>query len=95
MTIEMPAREVHALAHALLAQAETADEARGYLASTGNGDLGALAVAVEAFVDDHRVAAEALAGELRWLGGTVSAVADSWLGLDEVLLAARGRAPRE
>ena len=37
---------------------------------------------------------EALAGELRWLGGTVSAVADSWLGLDEVLLSARGRAPR-
>jgi hypothetical protein len=95
MTIEMPAREVYALANALTGQAETADEAHGYLATTGSGGVGARAVAGEAFVDDHRNAAEALAGELRWLGGTVSAVADSWLGLYEVLLSARGRAPRE
>ena len=90
----MPAAEVYALANALTGQAETADEARGHLSSAGTGDVGALAAAVETFLADHRVGLEALAGELRWLGGTVSAVADSWLGLDEVLLAARGRAPR-
>jgi hypothetical protein len=94
MTIEMPAQEVYALANALTGQAETADEARGYLAEARPHDMGALAAAAEAFLADHRIGAEALAGELRWLGGTVSAVADSWLGLDEVLLAARGRAPR-
>ena len=94
MTIEMPAQEVYALANALTGQAETADEARGHLTSVAAGDVAALAPAVETFLDDHRVGAAALAGELRWLGGTVAAVADSWLGLDEVLLAARGRAPR-
>ena len=94
MSIEMPAAEVYALAQALAGQAETAEEARGHLTSAGGGDVGALASAVETFLEDHRVGAGALAGELRWLGGTVSAVADSWLGLDVVLLAARGRAPR-
>ena len=39
-------------------------------------------------------AAGALAGELRLLGATVAGVAESWLGLDEVLLAADDRAPR-
>ena len=94
MTIEMPAQEVYALANALTGQAETADEARSHLTSARTGDAGALGPAVETFLDDHRLGAGALSGELRWLGGTLSAVADSWLGLDEVLLAARGRAPR-
>jgi hypothetical protein len=36
----------------------------------------------------------AVAGELRWLGGTVAAVADSWLGLDGSLLAPPGEVTR-
>ncbi len=90
----MPAAEVYALGHALTAQAETAEEARGRLAgaaATGSG----LEVAVEEFLDCHRIGAGALAGELRGLGATIAAVADSWRGLDEVLLAARGRVPRQ
>ena len=89
----MPAAEVHALAHTLTGQAETAEEARGRLTGA-DGPVGGVEMAVEEFLDCHRVGTGALAGELRWLGATVAAVADSWLGLDEVLLAARGRAPR-
>jgi hypothetical protein len=93
MSIEMPAAEVYALAHSLTGQAETADEARSRLIGTDR--LGPeLEAAAEEFLDCHRVAAGALAGELRLLGATVAGVADSWLGLDEVLLAAHGRAPR-
>ena len=94
MTIEMPAAEVHALAHALSGQAETADEARARLTAVVGGVGPELEVAVGEFLDCHRIGAAALAGELRLLGATVARVADSWLGLDEVLLAARGRAPR-
>lgn len=94
MTIEMPAAEVHALAAALEEEAATAEEAAARLPHGADGAGPDLVGAVEEFLDCHRVGAGALAGELRWLGGTVSAVADSWLGLDEVLLAARGRAPR-
>jgi hypothetical protein len=93
MSIEMPAAEVYALANSLTGQAETADEAGSRL--IGTDWLGPeLETAVEEFLDCHRVAAGALAGELRLLGATVARVADSWLGLDEVLLAARGRAQR-
>ena len=60
------------------------------------GDVGeALQPAVEAFLDSHRTAGRALAGELAWLGATVAAVADSWLALDRGLLASRGRAAVE
>jgi hypothetical protein len=93
MSIEMPAAEVYALARTLIGQAETAEEARARLAGA-DGVGGGLEAAVEEFLDCHRTGAGALAGELRLLGATVAAVADSWLGLDEVLLAARGRAPR-
>ena len=48
--------------------------------------------AVEAFLDSHRMAGRALAGELQWLGDTVAAVADSWLAFDGTVLAASGRA---
>jgi hypothetical protein len=93
MSIEMPAAEVYALAHSLTGQAETADEARGRLA--GADGLGPdLQAAADEFLGCHRIGTGALAGELRLLGATVSSVADSWRGLDEVLLAARGRAPR-
>ena len=50
--------------------------------------------AVEQLLDCHRIGAGALAGELRLLGSTLAGVAYSWLGLDEVLLAARGRVSR-
>ena len=93
MSIEIRAAEVYALAQALTGQAETAEEARARL--TGVDGAGPVLVpAVEEFLDCHRTATRALAGELRHLGATVAGVADSWLGLDEVLLAARGRAPR-
>ncbi|GAA3155525.1 hypothetical protein GCM10010531_03480 [Blastococcus jejuensis] len=94
MTIEMPADEVYALAAVLRAEAETAQEAAARLPRDAAGAGPDLEGALEEFLDCHRVGAGALAGELRRLGGTVAAVADSWLGLDEVLLAARGRAPR-
>ena len=81
MSIEMPAAEVYALADTLRDRAEVADEAAARLRSSGDvgGDLES---AVEAFLSASCTAALALAGELRWLGGTVSGVADSWLALD-------------
>jgi hypothetical protein len=94
MTIEVPEREVHAFAQALRSQAELADEvATGF---AGGADVGGgLQPAVDGFLECHRTAATALAGELRWLGTTVAAVADSWIGLDGSVLAPRGRvAPR-
>ena len=93
MSIEMPAAEVFALAHTLTGQAETADDARARF--TGAEGVGPdLQAAAEEFLDCHRIAAGALAGELRLLGATVAGVAESWLRLDEVLLAADDRAPR-
>lgn len=60
------------------------------------GDVGeALQPAVEEFLDSHRTAGRALAGELAWLGTAVAEVADSWLALDRALLAPRGRAAAE
>jgi hypothetical protein len=90
MSIEMPAAEVYALARTLTGQAETADEARSRLLTGADGAGPRLEAAVEEFLDCHRIGAAALAGELRLLGATVAGVADSWLGLDEVLLARRG-----
>ncbi|MGY1802003.1 hypothetical protein ACI78T_01835 [Blastococcus sp. SYSU D00922] len=94
MSIEMPAAEVHALAGTLRAAAAHAEEIAPRL--DGAGDVGeTLQPAVETFLDCHRTAGRALAGELGWLGGTVDAVADSWLALDRGLLASRGRAVAE
>jgi hypothetical protein len=92
MSIQVPTEAVYALAHALAEQAETADEARARLA--GADGLGEVQAATEQFLDCLRLGAGALAGELRLLGGAVAGAADSWLRLDAVLLAARGRAPR-
>lgn len=90
MSIEMPAPEVHALAGRLRAAAAHAEEIAPRL--SGAGDVGdALQPAAEVFLDAHRTAGRALAGELGWLAATVGAVADSWLALDRGLLAARGR----
>ena len=93
MTIEVPAAEVYALGDALRSQADLAAEAAvrfGGSAAVG----GPLQPAVEGFLECHRTAARALAGELDWLGRTVAAVVDSWLGLDGSLLAPRGRVAR-
>jgi hypothetical protein len=91
MSIEMPAAEVYALADELRSRAAEADEAQQRLA--GAADVGGeLQPAVAAFLACHRAAAQAMAGELRWLGGAVTAVADSWLALDGSL-SARLRRP--
>jgi hypothetical protein len=91
MSIEMPAAEVRAMADTLRGAAADAEEIGARLDRAG--DVGeALQPAVEAFLDSHRTAGRALAGELAWLGATVAAVADSWLALDRGLLASRGRA---
>lgn len=81
----MPAAEVYALADTLRSRAEVADEAVARLGRPGGVD-GDLLLSMEAFLSASRTAALALAGELRWLGGTVSGVADSWLALDGSLL---------
>jgi hypothetical protein len=86
MSIVMPAAEVYALADELRSRAAEADEAQQRLARSADVG-GALQSAVEAFLVSHRTAGQALAGELRWLSGTVTAVADSWLALDGALLA--------
>jgi hypothetical protein len=91
MSIEMPAAEVRAMAGTLRGAADHAEEIGARLDRAG--DVGeALQPAVEAFLDSHRTAGRALAGELAWLGATVAAVADSWLALDRGLLGSRGRA---
>ena len=91
MTIEIHPAEVYALADTLRRSAGAAAEIGTWLAPTPC--VGAsLQPAVEGFLAAHRVAGRALAGELSWLGGTVAAVADSWLGLDRELLADGGRA---
>ena len=89
MSIELPAAEVHALADRLVQSAEEADDAGARLAAPAAVG-GPLQAAVESFLDCHRVAAAAMAGELRWLGGTIAAVADSWVALDGSLLAGQG-----
>ena len=89
MSIEMPAAEVYALAHSLRGSAATAAEISTRLHEPG--DVGPLLRAgVEAFLDSHRTAGRALAGELQWLGDTVASVADSWLMLDGTVLAPAG-----
>jgi hypothetical protein len=85
MSIEMPALEVHALADGLRRGAAVADEAQHQLGAPIDVG-GPLQPTVEAFLQSHRTAAQALAGELRWLGDTIAAVADSWLVLDDTLL---------
>jgi hypothetical protein len=90
-TIQVPAEEVYALAAGLRAQSGVAEEAWVRL-QVSNGVGGPLQAAVEGFLECHRTAAEALRGELLWLGDTVAAVADSWLGLDASMLAPGGEA---
>ena len=93
MTIEVPPAELYALAEALRSQGEAAGEVALRLSvpvEVGGG----LQAAIDGFLECHRSASAALAGELHWLGGTVAAIADSWLGLDGSLLAPPGRVTR-
>lgn len=84
MTIEMPAAEVYALAASLRRSSDDAEQIGIRLSGTRpvGGDL---QPAIEAFLEGQRMTGRALAGELQWLGVTVSGVADSWLQLDGVL----------
>ena len=92
MSIEMPAAEVYRLANTLRGAAGDAEEIG--LRLRGTPDVGTgLQAAAENFLDSHREAGRAFAGELAWLGDTVAAVADSWLHLDAALLAPRRRMP--
>ena len=94
MSIQMSAAELHAMAATLRGSAADAEQIGSRL--DGAGDVGTtLQPAVEAFLDAHRTAGHALAGELEWLGATVATAADSWLALDRGLLASRGRAVPE
>ena len=86
----MQALEVHALAGTLRDTAGEADLIGVRLAGA-RAVGGPLQPAVEGFLDCSRTAGLALAGELRWLGSTIAAVADSWLRLDGVLVSPAGR----
>lgn len=90
-TIAVPASEVRALGATLAQLAGDADDAGTRLAP-GHAVGPRLQAAVEDFLTCHRTATGALAGELRWLGATVGAVADSWEALDGSLLGTAGRA---
>jgi hypothetical protein len=94
MSIEMPAAEVYRLANTLRGAVGEAEEISVRLRETPVVG-GALGAAVESFLESHRAAGRALAGELAWLGDTVAAVADSWLRLDGSLVPSRGRARAE
>lgn len=90
MSIEVRAEEVYRLAATLRGAADGAGELGARLA--GSPSVGRLLQGpVEGLLECHRAAARALAGELSWLGATVTSVADSWLQLDESLLAPLGR----
>ena len=90
MSIEIRALEVHALAATVR---DAAGEADWIGVRLGGAPVvgGPLQPAVDAFLDCHRTAGLALAGELRWLGSTIAAVADSWVRLDGALVAPAAR----
>jgi hypothetical protein len=89
-TLRVPPEEVYALAAGLGEQAYPADDVAARLAGAPAVG-GPLQAALEDLFTCHRTAARAVAGELRWLGTTISAVVDSWLDLDGSLLGPRGQ----
>jgi hypothetical protein len=89
--IEVPPAEVYALAGRLGDQSGLAAEVAARL-GTPPAVGGPLQPALVEFLFCHRTAAHALAGELDWLGSTLAAVVDSWLGLDRGVLGSTGRA---
>jgi hypothetical protein len=94
MSMEMPAAEVYGLANTLRNAVPDVEEIGVRLRGTPQVGPG-LQATVESFLESHRAAARALAGELAWLGDTVAAVADSWRHLDSSLLAPHGQARAE
>lgn len=89
--IDVPPAEVYALAGRLGDQAGLLGEIAARL--PGPPAVGGpLQPALVEFLFCCRTAARALAGELEWLGSTIAAVADSWLGLDRGVLGSPGRA---
>ena len=89
MSIEMPTAEVYGLAHTLRGSADDAEEIGNRLGGRPHVG-GPLQAPVEAFLESHRAAGEALIGELRWLGTTVAAIADSWVRLDGTVMPSLG-----
>jgi hypothetical protein len=89
MSIEIRAAEVYRLADTLRGAAGVAEEIVGHLGGAAQVG-GGLQTAVDAFLDSHRAAGRAFAGELAWLAGTVTDVAHSWLRLDGTLLGRPG-----
>jgi hypothetical protein len=89
MVIEVVPEQLYALAGVLDAAASRAAQAGTGLAagrSSGGAVGGPLGEAVVGFCETAQTAAGCLDGELVWLGRTVAAAADSWLGLDARLL---------
>jgi hypothetical protein len=89
MSIEMRAAEVYRLANTLRGAADDAEQISARLREAPQVG-GGLQTAVEHFLESQRAAGKAFAGELAWLGSTVTDVADSWLHLDGTLLAQHG-----
>jgi hypothetical protein len=85
MSIEMRAGEVYRLADTLRGAARCAEDVAGHLHGAAGVGPG-LQAAVKAFLESHRAAGRAFAGELDWLAGTVTDVAHSWLRLDGALV---------
>jgi hypothetical protein len=89
-TIEVPPDQLFALAATLADLAREVQQT--VLDLSGAPAVGReLQSTVEGFLGDHRTAAQALAGELQWLGTTVGAVARSWAQLDHSLLSVERR----
>ena len=94
MSIEMRAAEVYRLAETLRGAGDEAELVGLRLRGTPQVD-GGLQPAIEHFLESHRAAGRAFAGELAWLAGTVTDVANSWLRLDGTLLSSPGGATAE
>jgi ubiquinone biosynthesis protein UbiJ len=84
-TIDVPAGQLYQLAATLEDLADAAHQIEIDLAGAPQVAR-TLQATIEGFLGDHRTAAQALAGELHWLGDTVGAVASSWVRLDGHLL---------
>ena len=88
MTIEVPPGQLYDLADELTATSSTVAAVPARL---GDGAVGGdVEPALVSFCAAAAAAATLVAGELDWLGTTIAAVADAWLGLDGSLLAPPG-----
>ena len=89
MSIEVPVLEVFGLADRLRAAAGQGDEAAARL--TRPGTSGGVGAALEDFLSCFALAARAVGQETELLGDAAAAAAQSWVALDEDLLARRGQ----